>query len=303
MTGRPSSEPRVLSRFGILETLADAFRGAFLLLAIGLVFGQTRHQEFINLDDNMGVYENRWVTQGLQPGSLHWAFTNRLNENWCPLTWISHIADWHLYGKDAGGHHLTNVLLHAATALSAVSRPAANDRPPWPSALAAALLAIHPLAGGIGGLGDGTKRRPERNVLHVDAWAYVGYVRRRFARCVRYLAVMVLFALGLMSKPMLVTLPCVLLLLDYWPLDGWLGPPRGLRRAPSRLSRRFSKKSRCWRCRLVSLHGDRLGGARDGISNSRAGVADWQRFDLLRRLSAAVLLADGFGDAVSASGA
>ena len=79
------------------------------------MFGQTVHHDFINLDDDACVSENPWITHGLTGRRSSWAFTTRLVGNWDPLTWISHMVDWQFYGRNAGGHHLTNVLLHAAT--------------------------------------------------------------------------------------------------------------------------------------------------------------------------------------------
>jgi len=110
----------------------------------GLVFGQTRHQEFVNLDDSVGVYENQWVTQGLRRDSPSTGFTNRLNGNWCPLTWISHIACLGSFNReDAGGHHLIKRAAACATG-AVVSRPPANDcRHMVRAALARALWAIH----------------------------------------------------------------------------------------------------------------------------------------------------------------
>ena len=201
----------------------------FLLLAIGLVFGQTRHQEFVLLDDNVGVYENPQITQGLTWEDIRWAFTSRLIHNFTPLTWISHMAVWEIYGADAGGHHLVNVLLHAATTLLLFLVLRQMTAGEWPSALAAVLWAIHPLrAESVAWV---TERKDVLSGLFfvLTLWTYLAYLRRRswWARCLMYLAVMVLYALGLLSKPMLTTLPCVLLLLDYWPLKR-MGPPWSL---------------------------------------------------------------------------
>ena len=109
------------------------------------MFAQTVQYEFINLDDNVGVYENPQVTHGLTWDAVKWAFTNRLNCNWDPLTWMSHMADWQLWGRNAGGHHATNVLLHAATVVLLFLVLRQMSAAVWPSALAAALFAIHPL--------------------------------------------------------------------------------------------------------------------------------------------------------------
>ena len=201
----------------------------FLLLAIALVFGQTVHQEFVNLDDNVGVSENSWVTQGLTWQGIRWAFSNRLIHNFTPLTWISHMAVWELYCPEAGGHHLVNVLLHAVTTLLLFLVLRQMTASTWPSALAAALWAIHPLR--VESVAWVTERKDCLSGLFfaLTLWTYLAYLHRRswWARCLMYLAVMVLYALGLLSKPMLATLPCVLLLLDYWPLKR-MGPPWSL---------------------------------------------------------------------------
>ena len=188
-----------------------------LLLAVALAFGQAVRYEFVNADDDECLYENPHVTHGLTGQAVRWAFTNRLVGNWDPLTWISHLTDWQFYGSNAGGHHLTNILLHAVTAILLFSVLRQMTGRFWPSAIAGGALGNPSAANRIGDLGDRTERRPQRRVLHTDTCADVSHVRHRFS-LVRYLVVVVLFALGLMTKPMLITLPCVSLLLDYWPL-------------------------------------------------------------------------------------
>jgi tetratricopeptide (TPR) repeat protein len=222
MDQRPSSDLSPNGR-DLLQTLAIC---GLLLLAVGLVFGLTVGHDFINLDDDVCVYENPWITHGLTADGVRWAFTNRLVGNWDPVTWISHIADWQFYGKNAGGHHLTNVLLHAATVVLLFLVLRQMSGRPWPSALAAALFAIHPLR--VESVAWVTERKDVLSGMFfmLTLLAYASYVQRRslLARCLAYSAMLVCFALGLMSKPILVTLPCVLLLLDYWPLKR-LGPP------------------------------------------------------------------------------
>ena len=189
----------------------------FLLLAVALVFGQTVRHEFVNYDDNKYVYENPRVAQGLSARGIVWAFTAIHFNNWHPLTTLSHMLDCQLYGLHAGGHHLTSVLLHAVVAilLFLVLLRITGDL--WPSAFVAAVFAIHPLrAESVAWVAE------RKDVLSglffmLTLWAYAGYARRPFSLG-RYLTVVLLFALGLMAKPMLVTLPFVLLLLDYWPL-------------------------------------------------------------------------------------
>jgi protein O-mannosyl-transferase len=194
-----------------------------LLLAVALVFGQTVGHEFINYDDQQYVYENPQVEGGLTLRGIAWAFTTSHASNWHPLTWLSHMVDCQLYGLHAGGHHLTNILLHAAAAilLFLVLWRMTGDL--WPSAFVAAVFAVHPLrAESVAWVAE------RKDVLSglfflLILWAYVSYARHPFSP-IRYLTVVVLFALGLMAKPMLVTLPFLLLLLDYWPL-GRIGLP------------------------------------------------------------------------------
>jgi tetratricopeptide (TPR) repeat protein len=182
------------------------------------VFGQTLHHGFVDFDDSDYVYNNPMVIQGLTPKGIIWAFTAMDAYNWHPLTWLSHMLDCQLYGLNPGGHHLTNVLLHTTTviALFLVLRQMTGAF--WRSAFVAAIFAIHPLR--VESVAWVAERKDILSGLFfmLTIGAYVRYVRRSGSR-VCYGLVMLLFAMGLMSKPMLVTLPLVLLLLDYWPLQ------------------------------------------------------------------------------------
>ncbi len=198
---------------------------AFLLLAVFVVFGQTVRHEFISLDDHEYVSENPHVTTGMSVEGVVWALTQSHSHNWCPLTWWSYMLDFQLYGLKPWGYHLSNVLLHAATAilLFLVLREMTGRL--WPSALVAALFAIHPLrAESVAWVAE-RKDMLSGLFFMLTIGAYVRYARHRFS-WVRYLTVLVVFALGLMAKPMLVTLPFVLLLLDYWPLGRMDVKPR-----------------------------------------------------------------------------
>ena len=215
MPDQPDNPPTIAHRGSRLQTLAVC---VFLLLAVAAVFGQTLNYGFINLDDDACLTQNPYVMDGLSLKSVGWAFTNYRVGNWDPLTWISHIADWQVYGNRAWGHHLTNLLLHAATTILLFLLLRQMTGRFWPSALVAALFAIHPLR--VESVAWVTERKDVLSGLFfvLTLAAYVSYVRHGQFSILRYLAVIVLFALGLLSKPMLVTLPCVLLLLDYWPL-------------------------------------------------------------------------------------
>ena len=206
------------------QTSTDPKRGwdaaAICLLLAGMtlaVFGQTLGHGFINCDDGTYVYENPVVQQGLTWRGLTWAFTGAHASNWHPLTWLSHMLDCQLYGLHPAGHHLTNVLLHTATviALFLVLWQLTGAR--WRSAFVAALFAIHPLR--VESVAWVAERKDVLSGLFfvLTIGAYARYARQPKSWS-RYGMVILLFALGLMSKPMLVTLPVVLLLLDYWPL-------------------------------------------------------------------------------------
>ena len=188
-----------------------------LTLSIALVFSQSAGHPFVNFDDPDYVSGNEHVLGGLTAGSIGWAFTHRHSNNWHPLTSISHIIDCGLFAAWAGGHHLMNVLLHAATtiALFVFLRMATGHL--WPGALAAALFAIHPLH--VESVAWVSERKDVLSGLcfMLTLLAYGAYARHPFS-VMRYLLVALLLTLGLLAKPMLVTLPFVLLLLDYWPL-------------------------------------------------------------------------------------
>ena len=211
---RPESEARQRFSRGRAAELAVC---GLLLLAVLLVFGQTVQFEFVDYDDAGYVSENPHVTQGLTVESVLWAFTGPHGGNWHPLTSLSHLLDYQLFGKDSGGHHAVNVLLHAATAIllfQVLWRMTGNL---WPAAFAAAMFAVHPLRAESVAWVSERKDVLSGVFFMLTLAAYLGYVRHPFS-VARYAALLLAFGLGLMSKPMLVTLPFLLLLLDYWPL-------------------------------------------------------------------------------------
>jgi tetratricopeptide (TPR) repeat protein len=188
---------------------------------VGVVFGQTLRCELVNYDDDKYVYANPQVLRGLSVEGTVWAFTNRA-VYWGPFTWLSLMLDRQLYGPNAGGYHLSNVLLHAATAVVLFLVLLRMTGRAWASALAVMLFAVHPLR--VESVAWVTERKDVLSGLlfALTLAAYLGFVRHPFS-LLRYLAVMVLFALGLMAKASLVTLPALLLLLDYWPLERFSG--------------------------------------------------------------------------------
>jgi tetratricopeptide (TPR) repeat protein len=189
-----------------------------LLLAAAtlLVYSQVRHFDFVNYDDPQYVGKNLHVQGGLTAGGLAWAFTSFEAANWFPLTWITHMADYQFFGMESGWHHLTNVWLHTLSALLLFGVLKRMTGARWPSALVAFLFALHPLH--VESVAWVAERKDVLGALFwfLTLWFYARYVERPGAG--RYLAVVLAFCLGLMAKPMIVTLPFVLLLLDVWPL-------------------------------------------------------------------------------------
>ena len=181
-----------------------------------LVFGQTFGFDFVNYDDYDYVLKNQHVANGLTRDDLTWAFTHLHASNWHPLTWISHMLDCQLYGLAAWGHHLSNVILHAVTATLLFLLLRAMTGALWRSAFVAALFAIHPLH--VESVAWISERKDVLSGLFfvLTLGAYLRYTRKPSRG--RYLLLVLAFSLGLMCKPMLVTVPFILLLLDYWPL-------------------------------------------------------------------------------------
>ena len=214
---------------------------AALIAITWAVFGQTVGHDFVNFDDPIYVSENDHVRAGLSWQGVAWAFTHIHSHNWHPLTTISHMLDCQLFGLKPGAHHFVNVLLHSATAAllffllaqftgspSSPQDESVSPRRPdrtgaiGSSAFVAAVFAIHPLH--VESVAWISERKDVLSGLFfvLTLLAYFYYTRK--PNIGRYLSVSILFACGLMSKPMLVTLPVILLLLDYWPLKRLSGP-------------------------------------------------------------------------------
>jgi tetratricopeptide (TPR) repeat protein len=190
----------------------------FLVVIIGAAFGQALTNDFVNYDDGEYVYENPHVTGGLTLRGIGWAFTHVHAANWHPLTTISHMVDCQIFGLDPWGHHLTNVLLQAVAAILLFFALRRLTGVLWPCAFAAAIFAIHPLR--VESVAWVSERKDLLSGIFfmLTLWAYARYAEGGRYSSRRYIAVIVFFALGLMCKPTLITLPFVLLLLDYWPL-------------------------------------------------------------------------------------
>jgi Tfp pilus assembly protein PilF len=188
-----------------------------LTIASLMAFWQVNKGEFIFFDDPDYITENNNIQHGITLEGIQWAFTTGHAANWHPLTWISHMLDVQLFGLQPQWHHLTNLLFHIANTLLLFFVLYRMTKAHWESAFVAALFALHPLH--VESVAWVSERK---DVLSTFFWiltmgAYCYYVEH--PKLQRYLLVVVFFALGLMAKPMLVTLPFVLLLLDFWPLN------------------------------------------------------------------------------------
>lgn len=189
-----------------------------LVLATAAVYGQTLGFDFVNFDDPEYITENPMVKRGLTVEGLRWAFTTRTAQNWHPLTWLSLMADASLHGADsARGFHLTNLLLHALNAVGLFLLLRALTGATWRSAAVAGFFALHPLH--VESVAWITERKDVLSQLLalLASFAYLRWARR--GRRLDYVLALMLLALGLTAKQMLVTLPLLWLLLEYWPLE------------------------------------------------------------------------------------
>jgi protein O-mannosyl-transferase len=188
-----------------------------LILSTLLVFWQVRNFDFISYDDNDYVYENSYVLNGLTENSIVWAFKTCSFGYWQPLTWLSLMVNCQLFGTAPGSIHLVNVFLHIANTLLLFAVFKKMTGALWPSAFVAAAFAIHPMH--VESVAWIAERKDVLSTLFLllTLAAYLGYVRK--PTIIRYALTICLFTLGLLAKPMLVTLPFLLLLLDYWPLN------------------------------------------------------------------------------------
>ena len=218
VSNRKTNRPISIDHFNFFEankTLKIAIC-IFLAVSTFAVYSQVQDHEFINYDDDKYVTNNEYVKAGFTRDSVGWALTTSYNSNWHPMTWLSHMLDAQLFGPNSKGHHLTNLLFHIANVLLLFLVLLRMTGALWQSGFVAALFALHPL--NVESVAWVAERK---NVLStffwlLTMWAYIRYAQKTNLK--RYSLVILFFAMGLMSKPMLVTLPFVLLLLDYWPL-------------------------------------------------------------------------------------
>ena len=187
-----------------------------LFLGTLLIYWPVCQYEFLNFDDTDYITKNPIVQAGLSVKGVFWALQTAHASNWHPLTWLSHMLDCELYGLAPGGHHVTNLLLHLANTLLLFALLRGTTGALWPSAIVAALFAWHPLH--VESVAWVSERKDVLSTFFglLSLLAYGLYAERRGLR--RYLLVLTAFILSLLAKPMLVTLPFLLLLLDFWPL-------------------------------------------------------------------------------------
>ena len=188
---------------------------ALFVATLGL-YAQVRDYEFVNYDDPAYVTNNIHVRSGLTREGVVWALSAGYESNWFPLTWLSHMLDCRLFGLRSGLHHVTSVLVHAFSAVLLLALLRRLTGALWRSLFVASAFALHPLH--VESVAWIAERKDVLSALFwmVTLWTYVRYTERRSFG--RYLLVLLAFACGLMSKPMIVTLPFVALLLDWWPL-------------------------------------------------------------------------------------
>jgi Flp pilus assembly protein TadD len=179
-------------------------------------FGRIAGNDFINFDDDLYITANHYVQSGFNYQTIKWALEAVVVSNWHPLTILSHMLDWSLFGDNAAGHHLVSLLLHIGTVIFLFLFLFKTTNNLWPAAFAAAFFALHPLR--VESVAWASERKDVLSMFFGMATIYAYAFYTTSSKISKYLLCLALFALSLMSKPMLVTLPFVLLLLDYWPL-------------------------------------------------------------------------------------
>ena len=188
-----------------------------LVVAVGVCYQPVRDFDFIVLDDPAYIVDNHWVKNGLTRSGLYWSVSAIHAANWHPLTWISHMLDCELFRCEPGAHHLVNVFFHLINSFLLWILMRRISGRIWPAGVAAILFAVHPI--NVEVVAWVAQRKTLLCTLFglLTLLAYHRYTENR--KTATYLPVLVFFALGLMAKPMIVTLPGVMLLLDYWPLN------------------------------------------------------------------------------------
>jgi Flp pilus assembly protein TadD len=211
---------RTAESFGVSHAATLGRPDLLILLGLAVmtfgIYAQVIRHQFITLDDGWYIRDNPMVNRGVTLAGLAWAFTTFSAANWHPLTWIAHMIDSQLFGMNAGGHLLVNAVIHVANTLLVFSFLSRTTHARWPSALVAALFALHPLH--VESVAWAAERKDTLSTFFglLSLIAYTRYAEENSRKW--YAWTVVTLALGLLAKPMLVTWPFVMLLLDYWPL-------------------------------------------------------------------------------------
>ncbi len=188
----------------------------FLIIASYASFGRIALNDFINLDDNTYITENSFIQEGFTCANISWAFVNRDSTMWQPMTWISLMADWKIFGANPSGYHIVNLLFHIGAMIFLFLFLARTTNSLWASAFAVAFFALHPLR--VESVAWAAERKDVLSMFFGMGCLYVYALYVENLKPSRYFICLILFALALMSKSMLITLPFIMLLLDYWPL-------------------------------------------------------------------------------------
>jgi protein O-mannosyl-transferase len=207
--------------FNVIKEFADKHSDMIVCLILRVstltLYNQTQGYDFINYDDGLYVYENQQLQNGFSLDAVVWAFTSNQGGNWHPLTWFSYMIDYHLYGLNPGRYHLTNFVFHIINTLLLFILLKKMTNALWRSAFVAALFALHPLhVESVAWISE------RKDLLSTFFWmltvlCYISYVK--YPNILRLVTVVIFYCFALMSKPMVITLPFVLLLLDFWPLE------------------------------------------------------------------------------------
>ena len=275
------------------ESIFSSARRRVVLISLLLVlitltlYNPAVHYGFVNFDDPGYITTNRNIQSGVNWGSIKWAFRSTSQANWHPLTWLSHALDWQLFHAHAAGHHYTNVLLHTFCVILLFLFLNKATEKIWRSALVALFFAVHPI--NVESVAWVSERK---NILcmvffFLALLAYRAYVLHPAVK--RYLLVTFWFALGLMSKPMVITLPFVLLLLDYWPLGRMNrngGPSVFGHDAPGQIQRKSTLSLILEKLPLVALS---IGSALITMIAQKRGGAVRTQYSLTSRLMNAVV--------------
>jgi tetratricopeptide (TPR) repeat protein len=218
-----------MSSSNIVSLMLRKYKPILFMMLIILVFityYQTTNHEFISYDDEAYILSNSRIKNGINPNSVKWAFTSFEASNWHPITWISHMIDYNMHGLDSYGHHLSNVILHILNAALLFCLLYSTTNKYWGSYFVSAIFALHPLH--VESVAWVAERKDLLSTffMMLTLISYSAFTKRNDKKF--YYIAILLFAAGLMSKPMLVTLPIIIILWDYWPLNRFVNDGRSL---------------------------------------------------------------------------